>query len=308
MPKQKILAQGAEAVIIKTGEFIIKDRIKKSYRIQELDDKIRKFRTRSEIKLLNKASKIINCPAPLAEENSSAPQKNKLLINKKSEYKADIVGVGERLRGREKNKLSITRAGSRVGQGAGGGGKTKIIMPFIDGKKLSEHLDNFPLKKQKQICKKIGESITKLHDADIIHSDLTTSNMILVENFDNKKNNDNVSSKYYDKRVITLINKNISTSEASGKLRGSGGDCDWKVNNNFKIFFIDFGLGFISQKTEDKAVDLHLLKQALEAKHFENWKILWNVIEEEYKKPKDSKKILERLRAVEKRGRYKDKY
>jgi len=125
--------------------------------------------------------------------------------------------------------------------------------------------------------------------------------MILVENFDNKKNNDNVSSKYYDKRVITLINKNISTSEASSKLGRGGGN-----NPNFKIFFIDFGLGFISQKTEDKAIDLHLLKQALEAKHFENWKELWKEIEKSYKF-KDSKIILERLRAVEKRGRYKEK-
>ena len=38
--------------------------------------------------------------------------------------------------------------------------------------------------------------------------------------------------------------------------------------DNFKVFIIDFGLGFISPKIEDKAVDLHLIKQALEAKHF----------------------------------------
>ena len=41
-----------------------------------------------------------------------------------------------------------------------------------------------------------------------------------------------------------------------------------------KIYFIDFGLGYISNKTEDKAVDLHLLKHALEAKHFKNCEIL----------------------------------
>ena len=127
-------------------------------------------------------------------------------------------------------------------------------MPFIDGKKLSEHLDNFPLTKQKSICKRIGESVAKLHDADIIHGDLTTSNMILVED---------------------------------------------------KIFFIDFGLGFISHKFEDKAVDLHLLKQALEAKHFKNWKQLFDSAFKGYEKSKDSKIVLERLKAVEKRGRYK---
>ena len=130
----------------------------------------------------------------------------------------------------------------------------KIQMPFINGKKLSEHLDNFSLAKQKQICRKIGESIAKLHDKDIIHGDLTTSNMILKED---------------------------------------------------KIFFIDFGLGFISHKFEDKAVDLHLLKQALEAKHFKNWEELIKEVFTGYEKSKDSKIIFERLKAVEKRGRYK---
>ena len=154
---QKILFQGAEALILKNNNQIIKQRIKKSYRIPEIDNKIRTRRTRSEAKLLEKASTIITIPNIIKSD--------------------------------EKTK--------------------KIIMDFIDGKKLSEHLDNFPLAKQKQICRQIGESVSKLHDADIIHGDLTTSNMIL-------KNN--------------------------------------------KVFFIDFGLGFISHKFEDKAVDLHLLK------------------------------------------------
>jgi TP53 regulating kinase-like protein len=202
MTSQKLIAHGAEAKIIKLGNKIVKDRIKKSYRISELDNKIRKKRTKAEAKLLLKASKIINCPKPLADPGSGR----------------------------------------------------MIHMPFIDGKKLSEHLDKFPLVKQKQICKQIGENTAKLHDSDIIHGDLTTSNMIL-------KNN--------------------------------------------KVHFIDFGLGFISHKLEDKAVDLHLLKQALEAKHFENWKILFKEIIKKYKKNKDSENILKQLEKVEKRGRYK---
>ncbi len=201
MVNSKIIAQGAEAIILLSNNFIIKDRIPKSYRLPELDNKIRKRRTKSEAKLLEKASKIINSPKPF--------------------FVPDFY---------------------------------KIKMPFINGKKLSEHLDNFPLAKQKQICKQIGEAIAKLHDNDIIHGDLTTSNMIL-------KNN--------------------------------------------KVYFIDFGLGFISHKFEDKAVDLHLLKQALEAKHFKHWEELIEEVFKGYKKFKDSKIVFERLKAVEKRGRYK---
>ncbi len=198
---QRIIQQGAEAIIFLKDDLIIKDRIKKSYRIKELDDKIRKSRTKKEAKLLEKASKIINAPNPL-------PLK---------EF-------------------------------------TKIEMPLILGKKLSKNLDSFSMKKQKEICIQVGEEVAKLHDAGIIHGDLTTSNMILK------------------------------------------GD---------KIYFIDFGLGYTSNKIEDKAVDLHLLKQALEAKHFKNWKILFEGIERGYKSSKESEKVLERLKAVEKRGRYK---
>ena len=200
--KLKIIQQGAEAVILLEKNKIIKKRKKKSYRIPEIDDRIRRQRTRSEAKLLTKASKLISIPK--------------------------IIKVDQETK--------------------------EIIMPFIDGKKLSDYLDKFPLKKQKEVCKLIGESTAKLHDADIIHGDLTTSNMIL---------------------------------------------------KNKKVYFIDFGLGFISHKFEDKAVDLHLLKQALEAKHFKNWEILFREVLKGYSKSKNSEIVLERLNKVEKRGRYK---
>ena len=130
-----------------------------------------------------------------------------------------------------------------------------IKMPFVNGKKLSNFLNNFPLKKQKEIMEKAGKSIAELHKNDIIHGDLTTSNMILKEE---------------------------------------------------NIFFIDFGLGYISKKIEDKAVDLHLLKQALEAKHFVHWKELFQKFQEIYSKNySEFHKVFERMNAIEKRGRYR---
>jgi len=217
--KFRLIQQGAEAKIFldKDNKKVIKDRVSKSYRISELDNKIRKNRTRSEEKILEKAGKIINIPAVI-----------KVI----------------------RNKSNFTNNSPEY----------SIKMEYINGKKLSEHLNNFSLEKQKQIMHLIGESIAKLHKADIIHGDLTTSNMILVE----------------DKTP--------------------------------KIFFIDFGLGFISKKTEDKAVDLHLLKQALEAKHFQYWQVLFQEIKKSYEKvlgPSESIKVFERITAVEKRGRYR---
>ena len=77
------------------------------------------------------------------------------------------------------------------------------------------------------------------------------------------------------------------------------------ILSNSKIFLIDFGLSYISTKIEDKAVDLHLLKQALQAKHHQNAKQLFTAFKSGYKF-EDSKKILKRLEIVEKRGRYKN--
>jgi len=254
----KILAQGAEAIIYKKDNQVIKDRIKKSYRIPELDNKIRKRRTKKEIKLLIKASKVISVPLPLTNN----------------------------LKGRA--------------------GEVKIIMPFISGKKLSEHLDKFPLTKQKQICKQIGQDVAKLHNADIIHGDLTTSNMILVEKLPAHPGSQ------INKNLINQKNKQLSINKSKG---GTFNSKDLGRNKRAiaSVYFIDFGLGFISKKIEDKAVDIHLLKQALEAKHFKNWKILFEEFVNGYQNSvgwvggntKESKKILERLKAVEKRGRYK---
>jgi TP53 regulating kinase-like protein len=198
---ENIIAQAAEAIIIKEEDKVTKRRIKKSYRIEVLDEKLRKQRTRSEAKILVKASSLINVPQVLD-------------INEKSK---------------------------------------EIKMKFIEGKKLSEHLDG--LKNQLEIAEQIGKDIAKLHDADIIHGDLTTSNMI------------------------------------------------YKENEN-KVYFIDFGLGFISKRAEDKAVDLHLLRQALEAKHFSCYKELFDSMIKSYNS-KDKDKILKQLEKVEARGRYK---
>ena len=44
-----LIEQGAEAKIFKENNLIIKERIPKDYRLKELDEKIRKQRTKREI-------------------------------------------------------------------------------------------------------------------------------------------------------------------------------------------------------------------------------------------------------------------
>jgi TP53 regulating kinase-like protein len=197
--KPKIIQQGAEAIISLENNQIIKNRVKKGYRLPALDEKLRKKRTKSEAKIIEKLNQIINVPK--------------------------IISVAE----------------------------NEIMMEFLDGKKLSQDLESLDYK---SICKKIAETIAKLHDQDIIHGDLTTSNMIFKDE---------------------------------------------------KVYLIDFGLAFHSHRIEDKAVDLHLIKQALDAKHFSIAEECFKIILENYNAIK-SEEIIDRIKKIESRGRYKERH
>lgn len=57
--------------------------------------------------------------------------------------------------------------------------KTKLKLEFIDGIKVRDWLDNTKSKdKIKKVCREIGKSTAKMHSANVIHGDLTTSNLI----------------------------------------------------------------------------------------------------------------------------------
>lgn len=190
-----ILGEGAEAIIKKENNIVIKDRIPKNYRHPVIDEKLRFTRAKTEARILEKASKLI--PVPKVIELKDATLK----------------------------------------------------IEFIDGLTVKEVLDEKP-----ELAEEIGINLAKLHINDIIHGDLTTSNMIF----------------------------------------------------NKKIYFIDFGLAIRSKKIEDKAVDIHLFKQALESKHHKVYDEALKLFIKGYKSLGDQA-VLDRLKAVEKRGRNKAK-
>ena len=248
--KERFLARGAEAVIIKKGRTVIKDRIEKSYRHPQLDEKLRSQRTRAEAKLLEKAHSIINVPKIM--------NGNEILPNKPYE----------------------------------------ITIEYIPGGKLADNLEKL---NYQQICKEIGKSLAKLHDAGIIHGDLTTSNMIYVPS--SSKNQSLASSQpNHQKDFTNNNNNNIPNKEHE---RASAAH---ETNKTGKVYFIDFGLGFHSSKIEDKAVDLHLIKEALEAKHPSIYEKAFQAVLKGYNSSANCNKVLKQLEAVEKRGRYKAQY
>jgi TP53 regulating kinase-like protein len=54
-----------------------------------------------------------------------------------------------------------------------------IIMQFISGKQIKTCLNETSNADREKICLQIGKSVGKLHKRNIIHGDLTTSNMIM---------------------------------------------------------------------------------------------------------------------------------
>ena len=75
-----------------------------------------------------------------------------------------------------------------------------------------------------------------------------------------------------------------------------------------RVCLIDFGLSFHSSRIEDKAVDLHLLRQALVSRHWRIADRAWGSIRRVYlREAKGAGEILVRLKSVDGRGRYKGK-
>ncbi len=200
----KALSIGAEAVVAadEKKKTVKKQRLPKSYRIKELDDRLRLHRMRREVKIME-ALQQLGVPVP------------------------KVLDVDEKA--------------------------ATITMQLVDGKKVRDALNSSNCG---TIAADIGKNIGTLHSNNIVHGDLTTSNMI----------------------------------------QGKDG----------KIFLIDFGLSLFSNKEEDKAVDLHLFRQALESSHHELAEKSFAEAMKAYKESNTGwKNVLARLEKVDKRGRNK---
>ncbi len=146
-------------------------------------------------------------------------------------------------------------------------GESRIVMEWVEGKKLKDCLNSMDKGQRALVYRLMGESIGRLHSAGIIHGDLTTSNMIF-------------------KDAIHKVGR-ATAQEA-------------------RLYMIDFGLGKISGKIEDQAVDLYLLYEALKSTHLrlmgDAWKGVLKAYKQNYSK---SNEVLNRVLKIEKRRRYK---
>jgi len=157
------IAQGAEAVLYRENEVVIKERLSKGYRLPQIDEELRKFRTRREAKILGRLNEL-NYPAP-------------------------------RLLDMSDKQMTVT-------------------MDFIAGSKLRDVIEEGD--EYQQLARTVGRMVGTLHKEDIVHGDLTTSNMIIEDKTHALKLIDfglsSFSVKFEDKAVdLFLLNRALES-------------------------------------------------------------------------------------------------
>jgi TP53 regulating kinase-like protein len=121
------------------------------------------------------------------------------------------------------------------------------------------------------------------------------------------------------KQLLSEVSKSerlslcVKIGELIGRLHNNGiihGDLTTSnmiLTSEGKIFFVDFGLGEKTKELEARGVDLHLMKRALQSTHFRFTEECFDAIIGGYAKVVGSevaKNILEKIREIERRGRY----
>ncbi|CAH1171287.1 unnamed protein product [Phaedon cochleariae] len=136
----------------------------------------------------------------------------------------------------------------------------------ITAKEFIENLSSSSaLEELKQFALEVGKTLGCLHASNIVHGDLTTSN-------------------------ILLVNKNSTKS--------------FKSLREVDLVMIDFGLSHTESSTEDKGVDLYVLERALLSTHRVAETLFPQILvgyQQTYKK--GSKEVLSRFEEVRARGR-----
>ncbi|XP_072948239.1 EKC/KEOPS complex subunit TP53RK [Epargyreus clarus] len=142
--------------------------------------------------------------------------------------------------------------------------KDFIINVFTEDQNTEDGQSTFD-----SIATKIGETVRKLHDSNIIHGDLTTSNMLLVPKNNSEQNN-----------------------------------TDWYQIDNIDIVMIDFGLSHIDTSAEDKGVDLYVLERAVISTHNDYPDLFWKILDA-YKSYNinNTNEIISKFEEVRARGR-----
>jgi tRNA A-37 threonylcarbamoyl transferase component Bud32 len=149
-----------------------------------------------------------------------------------------------------------------------------ITMGFLDGGRPDMDAGE---------AEEAGRMLAKLHEADIIHGDYTPANLIRSKPHQSDRRDPTASSGVCTHSVTTF---QIGSQRAAGYQTQFG---------NGMLYVIDFGLGFVSNNVEDKAVDVFTMLRAIGEKE---------AFARGYGTYTKAGAVLARVKEVEKRVRY----
>ncbi|TKX23645.1 lipopolysaccharide kinase-like protein [Elsinoe australis] len=241
----ELVSQGAEALLLRTTFLsphlpcALKYRPPKPYRHPTLDKRLTKARILAEARILVKCGR----------EGVAVPR---------------VLGLGA-----EEGwvALSWVEGGSvkEVLRGVHQGRKRRGIHGGGVGESGMEE-ERREEEKVRDVLRKVGEAVGRLHKIGVVHGDLTSSNMIL---------------------------RPEEGSQEGIDMRG-------------EIVLIDFGLAGTSNADEDRAVDLYVLERAFGSTHPELEDVFAQEVLDAYGQSyKGAKVVLKRLEDVRMRGRKK---
>ncbi len=135
--------------------------------------------------------------------------------------------------------------------------------------------------------------------------------------------NANIIMEYIKGKQVKQILNNLSQTERTGLCHHIGTligrlHCHGIVHGDLttsnmiltphgKIFLVDFGLSEQSKELEARGVDLHLMKRALQSTHYQYAKECFKMVIAGYSEvvgKKEAEDVFNKIRAIERRGRY----
>lgn len=148
-------------------------------------------------------------------------------------------------------------------------------------------------------AKRCGVPTPLIYDINIKESSITLEKMggKLVKDVFKDSGQEEISV------ICRRIGENVAKLHNCGIIHGDLTTSNLLLDKD-KIIFIDFGLGKISQLTEDKGVDLLVFKKAISGIHHDISGECFSAILEGYQQADDYQLVVDKVREIESRGRY----
>jgi TP53 regulating kinase-like protein len=111
------------------------------------------------------------------------------------------------------------------------------------------------------------------------------------------------------KKLCRTIGAQVARLHKAGMVHGDLTTSNMIIRQDAKVYFVDFGLGEYNPSVEERGVDLHLLKRALQSIHFRIAEEAYSAALVGYRREfgESAGEVIERAKDIERRGRYVSK-